>query len=77
VRLAIDGDGHGGGDPHAILDDPHVTHLTDQDIDVGRWFGDRNRTFHAGAGVSWDAFMLFDADVTFATLHDGCDEINW
>jgi hypothetical protein len=68
VWLAIEGDGQGSGDPHAILDDPRVDHVTDPDVDIGRWFGDRNRTFHAGAGVAWDAFMLFDADATFATL---------
>jgi hypothetical protein len=42
--------------------------LTDPDLDIGRWFGDRNHTFHAGAGTAWDAFMLFDTDATFDTL---------
>jgi hypothetical protein len=70
VWLAIRGDGQGRGDPHAILDDPRVTHLSDPDVDIGRWFGDRNRSLHAGSGVAWDAFMLFDADATFATLPD-------
>jgi hypothetical protein len=50
------------------LDDPRVTHLSDPDLDIGVWFGDRNHTFHAGAGTAWHAFMVFDADATFATL---------
>jgi len=70
VWLAIPGDGQSGGDPHAVLDDPRVTQLSDPDVDIGRWFGDRDHTFHAGSGVAWDAFLLFDADATFATLAD-------
>ena len=41
--------------------------MNDPDLEIGRWFGDRNHTFHAGSGLAWDAFMLFDADATFAT----------
>ena len=36
VWLSIQGDGQGRGDPHAILDDPRVTHLSDPDVDIGR-----------------------------------------
>ena len=42
--------------------------MNDPDLEIGQWFGDRNHTFHAGSGLAWDAFMLFDADATFATL---------
>ena len=37
-------------------------------LGYGRWFGDRNDTFHAGARTAWDAFTLFHADATFATI---------
>ena len=65
VWQAIEGDGLGGSHPERILADPRVTQLQDPDLEIGRWFGDRDHTFHAGAGLAWDAFMLFDADATF------------
>jgi hypothetical protein len=68
VWQAIQGDGQSSGDPHAILEDPRVVQMSDPDLDIGRWFGDRDDTFHAGPGIAWDAFLLFDADATFATL---------
>ena len=58
VWLAIRGDGQGGGDPQAVLDDPRVAHRSDPDVDICRWFGDRDHTFHAGSGVAWDVFLL-------------------
>jgi len=67
VWQAIDGDGQGGRHPEQLLSDPRVVPLHDPDLAIGRWFGDRSSTFHAGAGVAWDAFLLFDADATFAT----------
>lgn len=67
---AIEGDGAGRGDPHAILDDPRVVQLSDPEIEIGLWFGQRDRDFHAGPGLAWDAFMLFDREATFATLSD-------
>ena len=68
VWQAIEGDGLGGSDPERILADARVTQMHDPDLEIGRWFGDRNHTFHAGAGLAWDAFMLFDTDATFATI---------
>jgi hypothetical protein len=44
--------------------------LYDTDVEIGRWFGDRDGIFHAGAGLAWDAFMLFDPEATFATAGD-------
>ena len=67
VWQAIEGDGQGGGNPERILADPRVTQLHDPDLDIGRWFGSRSHTFHAGGPLAWDAFMLFDADATFAS----------
>jgi hypothetical protein len=37
-------------------------------LDIGLWLGKRDGEFHAGADVAWAAFILFDADATFATL---------
>jgi hypothetical protein len=70
VWLAVRGDGQGRGDPHAVLADPRVTQLSDPNLVIGHWFGERDHTFHAGAGVAWDAFMVFDPGATFATLTD-------
>jgi hypothetical protein len=67
VWVAVTGDGRGGGDPQRILADPRVTQLHDPDLKISRWFGHRDHSFHAGRGLAWDAFMLFDADATFAT----------
>ncbi len=67
---AVEGDGQGSGDPASILADSRVAQLNDADVEIGEWFGGRNDTFHAGAGVAWDAFMLFDADATFATISE-------
>jgi hypothetical protein len=70
VWVGVRGDGKGSGDPHSILGDRRVTHLSDPDADIGFWFGARDRDFHAGPGLAWDAFMLFDSAATFATLSD-------
>jgi hypothetical protein len=70
VWQAIEGDGLTSGDPRRILADPRVTELSDPDLEIGRWFGDRNSTFHVGSGLAWDAFLLFDADAAFATAGD-------
>ena len=56
-------------EPPGVLNDNRVTHIFDE-IAIGQWFGARNSSLHAGGGLAWDAFMLFDKDATFATLAD-------
>ena len=63
----MSGDDH--AEPPDVLQDGRVTHLFDEVV-IGQWFGARNRTLHAGSGLAWDAFMLFDHEATFATLAD-------
>jgi len=69
VWQAIRGDGI-GDQTHAIFDDTRVVQVSDPDLEIGTWFGDRDRQFHTGGGVAWDVFMLFGPDATFATLAD-------
>ena len=69
VWQAIRGDGISDR-TQTIFDDARVVQLSDPDLDIATWFGDRDNVFHVGEGLAWDVFMLFDADATFATLAD-------
>jgi hypothetical protein len=61
--------GDGQAEPPNVLIDARVTHIFDE-VAIGQWFGARDSTLHAGGGLAWDAFMLFDDEATFATLAD-------
>jgi hypothetical protein len=69
VWQAIRGDGISDR-TQTIFNDARVVQLSDPDLEIGTWFGDRDQTFHTGEGLAWDVFMLFGADATFATLAD-------
>ena len=56
-------------DPAELLDDPRVTTFWDDDLVAGRWFDENvtrvGKRENERDRVEWDAFVLYDAGVTF------------
>jgi hypothetical protein len=55
--------------PDGILDDPRVTHLTDDKGDVPLWLGAQPE-LGVGTGYVWDVYLLFDDDAQLDSWTD-------